>query len=158
MFIDSPSVSQRGTPSIPKWRISSTSTESTMSSKTSKLTSLELDKRSAIAPTLSPEKVTHRRSFDAETASFYSSMSAPLDYHERLFCAPLMALDPYTPVSAPARIRNAPSMNGYPTLSPAAPKSRGSSRYPQHPSNHRTKATRCVSRRLRFVDACPHFL
>ncbi|KAI8992996.1 hypothetical protein BD414DRAFT_482990 [Trametes punicea] len=52
--------------------------------------------------------LTRSNSF-AETASVYSSASAPLEYHEHLFRPQPFALDPNPPRSAPARMSQLPA-------------------------------------------------
>ncbi|KAI0780033.1 hypothetical protein C8Q74DRAFT_1367822 [Fomes fomentarius] len=56
-----------------------------------------------------PGRVDLRRANSvAETASVYSSASAPIDYHEQLFRTQPFALDPTAPNSAPAWISQMP--------------------------------------------------
>lgn len=72
---------------------------------------------------------SRRKSIDAETASMYSSMSAPLDYHEKLFNTPLLSLDPSTAPSALRWITSGAAAREpikYPTIAHKPPSHSGS--------------------------------
>ncbi|KAI0092940.1 hypothetical protein BDY19DRAFT_989628 [Irpex rosettiformis] len=143
---------------VPDWRLSggSTSTTSTESSvedcrpTAKKCTREYLQKPIAVVTQPLLRNGTRRRSLDADTASIYSSTSAPLDYHEKLFCTPLMALDPNVPVSAPAWITSTPSQRAdfrYSVIEPVAHDlHRPPARRVQFGSNRRISSTRRTKR------------
>ena len=91
---------------VPEWRSSNAPTLAESSKDVSRPTCRDLQKPIPVVTQPLSRNGTRRRSLDAETASIYSSMSAPLDYHEKLFSTPLMALDPNVPISAPAWVTN----------------------------------------------------
>ncbi|KAI0344651.1 hypothetical protein BDW22DRAFT_1482844 [Trametopsis cervina] len=127
-YTDAPqrrSVSERHPSGLPIWRVSAASSQT--NSSLQGIVIEEKPEKPAAAVKMLAVNAHHRRSLDAETASLYSCVSAPLDYHEKLFSLPLMALDPNMPASAPAWISATPQstvIKSFSGLPP--PSSRGS--------------------------------
>ncbi|KAI0766467.1 hypothetical protein BC629DRAFT_887529 [Irpex lacteus] len=132
---------------VPAWRLSGVSI-STASSKSKEIQrpaagNNKVQKPIAVVATTSVLRNASRRSLDAETASIYSSMSAPIDYHEKLFSTPLMVLDPSVPVSAPAWITTMASQQHGAQHAVITPVAIDPRRPPPRPPRHaRTGSTR----------------